>query len=153
MCDYQAEMTQKAAAATVVAATHPLLIATVALIVVLTAIVTKSHKKLAHLGWLAFCLWLGPTLAAKPTVITFYKMLGSGDCIGMPWLTMFPAMALALIVGGGITLATWAIGVIPLSLAPKRTRPRKAKPEPPPFPPLKENRIFREWLAKRSRER
>ncbi|WP_457095902.1 hypothetical protein [Lysobacter sp. P5_B9] len=136
MCEFETEMVKNAAALQSVAAFSPIGILLIALVVGGLAI-NKRTRHLPSLAWLALCLWLGPFLAAKPTVVIWYKvMFGSGDCIGTPWLTMIPALLLAivvamLVVGGMIFVGS---GPMLLYLAKSSRAQKNASRHPPPLP-------------------
>jgi hypothetical protein len=120
MCDFKAEMTEKGAAAQALMEACPQWLVAIALIV-LALLYFKRTRSPIGIPWLALCLWAAPVLAAKPAVTVWYRvMFWSGDCIGMPWLMMFPALFLsfvtAFVIAGGVAMA----GIVPLVISATR---------------------------------
>jgi hypothetical protein len=136
MCEFETEMVKNAEALQSAAAFSPVVIFLIALVVGGLAL-NRRTRNFPSLVWLALCLWLGPFLAAKPTVVIWYKvMFGSGDCVGMPWLTMIPALLLAIVIAMLVVGGMIFVGSAPMLLYfAKTSRAQKNAPrQPPPLP-------------------
>ena len=102
---------------------HPALVVFALAVAAIAAWRSRSARSVWRLLWMALFFWGTPVCAVYISTFVFMKtMFGSGDCIGAPWLMMFPAMALgALSVGVVLCLGFW-IGFLPVIRNARRMR-------------------------------
>ncbi|WP_057918766.1 hypothetical protein [Lysobacter antibioticus] len=68
-----------------------------------------------RMAWMAVFAWGAPVCATYVGMLVLGKvMFGTGDCIGMPWLMMFPGFALGLITASSVLIAGLWIGFLPM---------------------------------------
>lgn len=122
-CGSHAQIVAEAESVANYVATHPGLALFVIAVAAFAAWRSPSARSTWRLAWMAVFFWSAPVCAAYVGAsVLVMVMFGSGDCIGMPWLMMFPALALAaLAVALVFGLGLW-IGFVPVNRAARRSR-------------------------------
>lgn len=122
-CGSSAEIAANAESAAHYVATHPGLAVFVIAVAALAAWRSRSARSAWRLAWMAVFFWGAAVCAAYVGTRVFLNtMFGSGDCIGMPWLMMAPAIVLAaLAVALVLGLGLW-IGFVPVIRHARRSR-------------------------------